>query len=57
MKTYKMEYREVVLYEFYVDAETEDEAAEKLFDMMCESELDFSDGFISESEITNIEEV
>lgn len=57
MKTYKVEYREVVLYEFYVDAETEDEAAEKLFDMMCESELDFSDGFISESEITNIEEV
>lgn len=57
MKTYKMEYREVVLYEFYVDAETKDEAAEKLFDMMCESELDFSDGFISESEITNIEEV
>lgn len=57
MKTYKVEYREVVLYEFYVDAETKDEAAEKLFDMMCESELDFSDGFISESEITNIEEV
>lgn len=57
MKTYKVEYREVVLYEFYVDAETEDEAAEKLFDMMCESELDFNDGFISESEITNIEEV
>jgi hypothetical protein len=57
MKTYKVEYREVVLYEFYVDAETKDEAAEKLFNMMCESELDFSDGFISESEITNIEEV
>ena len=56
MKTFKVEYREVVLYEFYVDAETEDEAAEKLFDMMCESELDFSDGFISESEITNIKE-
>lgn len=57
MKTFKVEYREVVLYGFYVDAETEDEAAEKFFDMMCESELDFSDGFVSESEITNIKEV
>lgn len=57
MKTFKVEYREVVLYGFYVDAETEDEAVEKFFDMMCESELDFSDGFVSESEITNIEEV
>lgn len=57
MKTFKVEYREVVLHEFYVDANSEDEAAEKLFEMMSESELDFSDGFVSESEITNIKEV
>ena len=57
MKTFKVEYREVVLHEFYVDASSEDEVTEKFFEMVNDGEFDFSDGFVSEGDITEIKEV
>ena len=56
MKTFKIEYREVVLHTFYVDAETEDDAVEKFGEMASNGELDFSDGWVAESDITDIKE-
>lgn len=57
MKTFKVEYREVIMHEFYVDANSEDEVTEKFFEMANESELDFSNGVISEGDIVEIKEV
>lgn len=57
MKTFKVEYQEVIVHEFYVDAETEDEVAEKFCEMANECELDFSNGEVESGEIINIKEV
>jgi len=57
MKTFKVEYREVILHEFYVEAETEDEVTEKFCEMASNGELNFSDGLVSEGDITEIKEV
>ena len=57
MKTYKIIYTESLYHEFYVDAESEDEAREK-FELQSENgELDFSDGEIYDAGIEFIKEV
>ena len=57
MKMFKVEYREVIVHEFYVKANTEDEVTERFFEMANDGELDFSDGVISEGDIVEIKEV
>lgn len=57
MKTFKIEYQEVIVHEFYVEAETEAEVAEKFCEMASEGQFDFLDGEVVSGEITNIEEV
>ena len=57
MKTFKVKYREVMLHEFYVEANSEDEVTEKFFEMVNDGEIDFSYGVISEGDITDIKEV
>ena len=57
MKTFKVEYREVMLHEFYVEANSADEVTENFFEMVNDGKVDFSYGVISEGDITNIEEV
>lgn len=57
MKTFKVEYREVILHEFYVEANSENEVTEKFFEMANECGLDFSNGVVSEGDITEIKEV
>ena len=57
MNTYKIIYTESLYHEFYVDAESEDDAREK-FELQSENgELDFSDGEVYDSGIEFIEEV
>ncbi len=56
MKTFKVEYQEVIVHEFYVEAETEDEVAEKFCEMASEGEFDFGDGEVVSGDIINIEE-
>ena len=57
MKMYKIIYREVLIQEFFVEANSEEEA-QREFDRMCMScELDFSYGEVDEACITNIQEV
>ena len=57
MKTFKVTYKEVLLHEFYVEAETESEVDDKFVEMANEGELDFSHGEIDDSSIYKIEEV
>ena len=57
MKTFKIEYQEVILHTFYVEAETEEDVEEKFCEMAGNGEFDFSDGWLAEGEIMNIEEV
>ena len=57
MKTFKVKYREVMLHEFYVEANSEDEVTEKFFEMANDGKIDFSYGVISEGDITDIKEV
>ncbi len=57
MKTFKVEYQEVIVHEFYVEAETEDEVSEKFCEMASEGKFDFLDGEVVSGEIMNIEEV
>ena len=57
MKTFKVTYKEVIVHEFYVVAETESEVDDKFVEMANESELDWSHGEIDSSEITDIKEV
>lgn len=57
MKTFKVKYKEVVEYEFYVDVETEEEVEEKFFELVEEGNFDFSDGYVSEGYVTEIKEV
>lgn len=57
MKVFKVEYREVVIHEFFVKANSEDEVIDKFFEMANEGELDFGNGFVSEGDIAKIKEV
>ena len=57
MKKFKVIYKEVLYHEFYVDAETEDDVDEKFCEMAGSGELDFSDGYVAEGDIVDIEEV
>jgi hypothetical protein len=56
MKTFKVEYKEVILHTFYVEAETEEDVEEKFCEMAGNGEFDFSDGWVTNGEIVNIEE-
>lgn len=57
MKTFKVTYKEVIVHEFYVDAETESEVDDRFTEMADEGELDWSHGEIDSSEITDIKEI
>ena len=57
MKTFKVVYQEVLVHEFYIEAETETEVNDKFVEMANKCELDFSDGEVESSEIIKIEEV
>lgn len=57
MKTFKVIYQEVLVHEFYIDAETESAVNDKFVAMANEGELDFSHGEIESSEITDIKEI
>lgn len=57
MKTYKVNYKEIVEYEFYVDAESEGQVAEELNKMISDGKINFDDGFIVHSDIEFIREV
>lgn len=56
-KLYKITYLEHINYEFEVQANSKEEAEEKLVAMRENGELDFSNGEIVLSEIYDIEEV
>lgn len=56
MKTFKVTYKEVIVHEFYVEAETESEVDDRFTEMADEGELDFSHGEIDYSNIVSIEE-
>lgn len=57
MKTFRVIYKEVLLHEFYIDAETESEVDNKFVKMAEERELDFSRGEVYYSDIVNIEDL
>lgn len=57
MKTFKVEYQEVILHTFYVEAEKEEDVEEKFCEMANNGEFDFSDGEVVSCDIMNIEEV
>lgn len=57
MKTFKVTYKEVIVYEFYVDAETESEVDDRFVEMANERELDWSHGEVDSSEIIDIKEI
>ena len=55
MKTYKVTYTEKLIHTFYVDAENLDEASKKFHSKLNHGEIDFSDGYLTDSDL-NIEE-
>ncbi len=57
MKTYKVYYKEIVEYKFYVDAESEDKVEEELNKMISNGNINFDDGFVVHSDIEYIREV
>ena len=57
MKTFKVIYKEVLVHEFYIDAETESEVENKFVEMVDECELDWSRGEVESSDIVNIEDL
>lgn len=56
MKEYRIIFVETVEHEFYIEANSEDEAAEEFYRMADRGELDFSDGYVRYSEVESIEE-
>ena len=56
MKTYKIEYKEILKYEFYVDAESKEQAEAKFRSMTHNGEIDFNDGWVEHSDIESIKE-
>ena len=57
MSTYKIIYTESLYHEFYVDAESENDAREKFARQSENGELDFSNGEVYDSGVKNIFEV
>lgn len=57
MKTFKVIFKEVLLHEFIIDAENENEVGDKFTEMANEGELDFSHGEIDYSDIESVEEI
>lgn len=57
MKTYKIDYKEILSYEFYVDAESQEQAIDKFNEMVSNGKVDFNDGYIVHSDIEYIQEV
>lgn len=49
-KTYRIIHKEELIGEFYVDAESEEDALEKYRSMVCNGEIDFSDMEMVDSE-------
>lgn len=51
-------YKEIIIHHFDIedlpDDASEDETTERFTEMMNNSELDFSDGYVTESEIVDI---
>ena len=56
MRTFKVEYREVILHTFYVEAETEEDVEDEFCRMADNCELDFSGGDLIDGDIINIKE-
>lgn len=56
MKTYKIEYKEILKYEFYVDAESKEQAEAKFRSMAHNGEIDFNDSWVEHSDIESIKE-
>ena len=56
MKTYKINYKEILKYEFYVDAESTEQARAKFRSMVHTGEIDFNDSWVEHSDIESIEE-
>lgn len=56
MKTYKINYKEIIYYEFYVDAESEEQAEKKFRNMVHNGEVSFDDGWVEHSDIESIKE-
>lgn len=54
MGTYKIIYTEFLRHEFYVDAESENDAREKFAYLSENGELDFSNGEVCDSGVKNI---
>ena len=57
MKTYKVYYKEIIEYMFYVDAESEDQVADELNKMIADGKINFDNGFVEHSDIEFIQEV
>jgi hypothetical protein len=57
MKTFRVTYKEVIVHEFYVDAETESEVNDRFSEMADEGELDWSHGELDSGDIDYIEEI
>lgn len=57
MKTFKVGFEEVIHHEFYVEAETKEDALNEFQWMGLDGELDFSDGEVVGTTITYIEEI
>lgn len=57
MKTFKVIYKEVIVHEFYVDAETESDVDDRFVEMADEGELDWSHGELDSGDIDYIEEI
>ena len=49
-KTYKITYTETLIHDFYVDAENETEAEEKLEQGLADGEFDFSHGYLGSTD-------
>lgn len=57
MKTYKVCYKEIIEYEFYVDAESEHKVVEEFNKMINDGKINFDDGFVVHGDIEFIQEV
>ena len=57
MKTFKVTYKEVIVHEFYVDAETESDVDNRFVEMAEEGELDWYHGELESGNIDYIEEI
>lgn len=51
MKTYHITYMEKLIHDFYVDAEDEHDASDKFYAQLNNGEVDFSNGYLSDSNI------